>query len=217
MNGKRKVIIMTVLTAMVITLAAVGFYYWYENENYVTTEDAKVTADIVRVSPQISGKILELNFEEGQTVEQDQILGRQEMATIPDTSMELSLVRAPIKGLVIKKQGTIGEIASPGQAMAMLIDPEKMYVLANIEETKLGRITPGEKVDITIDQYEGKTFAGKIKSIGQATSATFSLLPTSSSGNFTKVIQKVPVKISLDSSSLKLIPGTNAVIKIHVR
>jgi len=214
---KRKIIIIIVLALMFLSTSGVALYYWYQNTYYVSTEDARVTGDIARISPQIAGKLLEFNLEEGQTVHKDQILGRQEMINLPESSLELSLIKAPISGTVIKKQGTVGEVVAPGQLLAMLVDPDKLYISANIEETKLGRIKPGQQVDIAVDEFEDRKFTGRVRSIGQATAATFSLLPASTGGNFTKVVQKVPVKIELADPGVKLLPGTNAVIKIHVK
>lgn len=217
MNEKRKTIIISILTLMLLSMGGIGLYYWYENTYYISTEDAKVTGDLVKVSPQISGKLLELNVNEGQTVEKDQILGRQDKSNLPAISIESSIMRAPISGLVIKKQGTVGEIVLPGQTLVMLVDQKKLYISANIEETKLENIKIGQSVDVTIDEFKGETFQGKVSFIGQASNSTFSLLPSSTGGNFTKVIQKVPVKIELNNTDKKLLPGTNAVVKIHIK
>jgi multidrug resistance efflux pump len=214
---KRKTIIYSILAVMVITLAGVGGYYWYQNTFYVSTEDAKVTGDLVSVSPQISGKLLELNIQEGDTVIKDQILGRQGLAGPQETNIDQSVFRAPISGIVIKKQGTVGEMISQGQTVAILIDPEKLYITANIEETKLKKLREGQKVDISIDQFANKKFTGKVSYIGKAANSTFALLPSSTSGTFTKVVQKIPVKIELDKSDTTLLPGTNAVVNIHVK
>ena len=217
MNGKRKVIMFAILAVMIVVLGGIGIYYWYENTYFVSTDDARISGDLVSVSPQISGKLLELNVEEGNKVIKDQILGRQEAINLPDSSIDQSVFRAPISGIVIKKQGTVGEVVSPGQTVAMIIDPAKLYITANIEETKLGRLSQGQKVEITIDQFAGKQFSGKVKFVGEAANSTFSLLPASTSGTFTKVVQKIPVKIELDQNDGKLLPGTNAVVKIHVK
>lgn len=115
MNGKRKVIIFTVLIVMLLAAGGVGTYYWYQSVYYVTTEDAKVTADIVRVSPQITGKLVAFDLEEGQTIKAGQIVGRQEMINLPDSSMELAALKAPISGTVIKAAGNVGEVVAPGQ------------------------------------------------------------------------------------------------------
>lgn len=217
MKEKRKLIIMAILAVMSVTLVAIGIYYWYENANYVKTEDARVTGSLVSVGPQISGKLLELEVEEGDTVFKDQILGRQETTNLSNANLDQSVLRAPISGIVIKKQGTVGEIVSPGQTIAVLIDPDKLYISANIEETKLGRIRQGQKVDISVDQFSGEKFTGTVKFVGEAANSTFALIPASTSGTFTKIVQKIPVKIEFDAKGEKLLPGTNAVVKIHIR
>ncbi|HEX3032102.1 MAG TPA: HlyD family efflux transporter periplasmic adaptor subunit [Bacillota bacterium] len=218
MKSKRKIIIGAVFMLMVSSIIGVIGYYLYENTYYVKTEDARLAADIVRVAPQISGKLIEFNAQEGQRVTKGQILGRQEMVNLPDSSMDLAVIKAPIAGLVIKEQGNVGEIVSPGQVLAMLVNPEEIYITANIEENKLSRVHQGQTVDITIDEYEGQTFEGKVASIGEATTNTFSLLPTSTGGTFTKVVQKIPVKITLEQvNGVKLLPGVNTVVKIHVK
>jgi multidrug resistance efflux pump len=216
MDKKCKVLI-AIGIIMVAALSGIVFYYWYNNTYFVTTEDARVTGDLIKVSPQINGKLLELNAEEGDSVSQDQILGRQEMTNLPDINVDQSIIRAPISGIVIKKIGNVGEIEAAGQSLAMLVDPQKLYISANIEETKLGKLKRGQAVDVTIDQIEGKTYTGKVKFVGKASNSTFSLLPASTSGTFTKVVQRVPVKIELDKVDSELLPGTNAIVKIHVK
>lgn len=217
MKSKRKTLIAIILVLMVVCIAGVGLYYWYNNTYYVSTEDSTVTADLIRANAQISGKLVELGVDEGQTVAKGQIIARQDMGSLPDTSIDMSLVRSPINGTVIKKQGTIGEIVTTGQTLAYIIDSSNLYINANIEETKLAKVKAGQTVDITIDKFGSEKFTGKVQSIGQASASTFSLLPTSSGGTFTKVVQKIPVKIKLDKYNVQLEPGLNAVIKIHVK
>lgn len=218
MKLKRKDIMLGILMLMIVSMVGVGIYYWYNSTHFVYTEDAKLDGDLLKVSSQISGKLLELNMEEGDRVDKEQIVGRQEMAGQPDSNLDTSIIRSPIDGIVIKKQANIGEILTAGQVLAYVVNPSDIYVTANIEETKLNKLEAGEKVDITIDKYKNKKFTGKVQSIGEASTATFSLLPTSTSANFTKVVQKVPVKIKLDSySNVKLLPGINAIVNIHVK
>jgi len=217
MNEKRKVLLFTILALMVVSLAGIGVYYWYNNRYYVSTEDATVTGDLVKVSPQISGRLLEFNMEEGDTAVKDQIIGRLEVINLSDAGIDQSVIRAPIDGIIIKKQCTVGEIESAGQTLAMMIDPKKLYVQANIEETEFGKVKPGQTVDISIDQFEGEKFTGRVKFVGEAANSTFSLLPTSTSGTFTKVVQRIPVKIEFDHHAEKFLPGTNAVVKIHIK
>lgn len=217
MKGKRKLLIIGILVAIVIALGGILFYYWYENTYFVSTEDARVSADFISVTPQISGKLLELNVDEGDTVTKNQILARQEMNNLPDTSVEQSLVRSPIDGIVVKKQGNIGELLSTGQTLITLVEPDKFYISANIEENKIKQIQVGQVVDITIDEYGSQKFTGKVKSIGEISNSALSILSSQTSGTFTKVVQRVPIKIELDDFGNKILPGTNAVIKIHIK
>ncbi|AKA70896.1 MULTISPECIES: HlyD family secretion protein [Clostridium] len=214
---KRKKLIFIILAVIVIAIGSVGAYYWYQNTYFVSTDDARVSADLVSVTPQIQGKLLELNVDEGETVSKNQILARQDMNNIADSNVEQALVRAPISGIVVKKQGTIGENWSQGQTLYTLIDPNKLYITADVEETKLGKVRVGQNVDITIDQFSSQKFTGKIKSVGEAANSALSILPTSTSGTFTKVVQRIPVKIELNKFNTKILPGTNAVVKIHIK
>lgn len=217
MKEKRKTLIIGILLVMGIALGGIVYYYWYQNTYYVSTEDARVSADLVNVTPQIVGKLLELNVAEGDTVTKNEILARQDMNGLPDTSVEQSLVRSPINGVVVKKQGTVGELLTTGQSLITLIDTSKLYITANIEETKLGKVKVGQTVEITIDQYGSKKFTGKVKSIGEVANSALSLLSSSTSGTFTKVVQRVAIKIELDNFEGKILPGTNAVVKIHIK
>jgi multidrug resistance efflux pump len=145
MNEKRKKLIYLILGVMIVAFACIGGYYWYQNTYYVSTEDASIQGDLVTVGPQISGKLMELDVEEGDTVVKGQIIGRQGISNPQNTNIDQTVLRAPINGIVIKKQGTVGEIISPGQTVAMIVDPSKLYVTANIEETKLGNVKQGRK------------------------------------------------------------------------
>lgn len=140
MKGKRKLLIIGILVTIVMALGGILFYYWYENTYFVSTEDARISADFISVTPQISGKLLELNVDEGDTVTKNEILARQEMNNLPDTSVEQSLVRSPIDGIVVKKQGNVGELLSTGQTLITLAEPDKFYISANIEENKIKQI-----------------------------------------------------------------------------
>ncbi|NMM63852.1 HlyD family secretion protein [Clostridium sp. P21] len=218
MKSKKKIIMSGILILMMVTMVGIVGYYWYNSTHFVSTEDAKLNADLLKVSPQISGKLLEFNVEEGDRVNKDQIIGRQDIVGQTSDTLENAIIRSPIDGIIIKKQANVGEMCAAGQTLAYVINQDDIYVTANIEETKLTRLRCGEKVDITIDKYKNKKFTGKVDSIGEASTATFSLLPTSTSANFTKVVQKVPVKIKLDKySNVKLLPGINVVVNIHIK
>lgn len=223
MLEKRKMLIIAITSVMVLILAIIGGYYWFNNTFYVSTDDAKVDCDLISVSPQMSGKLLEFDYDEGDSVVANQILGRLDIPVSTDTTLaaistlDQALIRAPIDGVIIKKQANVGEIVAAGSAVATMIDPKKLFITANIEETKLGKLKTGQKVDVTIDQFGSKKFAGRVQFIGLASNDAFSLLPSSLGGTFTKVVEKIPVKINIDYGNTSLLPGTNAVVKIHIK
>jgi multidrug resistance efflux pump len=216
---KRKLVLYVILLAMVLGGAGIGGYYWYQNANYVSTDDARIAGDIYRVMPRIPGKINSLNVKIGDSVVADQIVGQQDITNLSNSLLDQATLRSPISGTVIQTSAKVGEVVSPGQSVAMIVDKGKLYVSADVEETKINKVKIGEPVDFTLDTYPGRTFTGKVYEIGEAAASTFSLLPTTStSGSFTKVTQRITVKLSIDDyQGLDLAPGMNAAIKIHIK
>jgi len=205
---------------MILSLAGITGYYWYNNTHFVKTEDARVDGEIYKVSPQIAGEIIAMNIEEGDTVRIGQTIARIDDAALPEGGrLDRTLVKTPISGLVINKLARTGEIGAPGQPVAMVVQPDQLYITANIEENYLPRIKVGQVVDITLDSDPGKKLTGRVDYIGKASLSTFSLLSQANAGsNFTKVVQRIPIKITFnDTDSTRLVFGTNAVVKIHVR
>jgi membrane fusion protein, multidrug efflux system len=117
-----------------------------------------------------------------------------------ELNLEYTKVKAPVAGLVSRKTVEAGQIVQPGQPLMALIPLYDVWVVANFKETQLQHMRPGQKVTVKVDAIDGKEFAGKIDSIAGATGARFSLLPPeNATGNFVKVVQRVPVKIVLDA------------------
>jgi multidrug resistance efflux pump len=217
---RNKAVIYGILAAMILSLGGVSFYYWYKNTHYVDTENAHVDGTIVKVSPQISGIITEMYVEEGDLLQKGALIARQVDYTLsPGSNLDLSVIKSPISGTVIKKIGNVGEVGVPGSPVAMLADLNNLYITANIEETELARVKPGQAVEFTIDSTPGIKYSGWVLSIGEATVSTFSLLPSqNTSGSFTKVVQRIPVKIGINGyQGQRLLPGMNAVVRIYVK
>ncbi|MEC0229916.1 efflux RND transporter periplasmic adaptor subunit [Paenibacillus alba] len=216
---KRKVMLYVILTALVVVGGGIGGYFWYEGQNYLSTDDSRLAGDIYKVMPRITGKVTSLQVNEGDHVLADQIIGQQDNNNLPTSSLDQAALRSPIEGTVIKTLVKVGEVSSPGQTVAMVVDTNKLYVSANIEETQIYKIKEGEKVEINLDNFPGKVLIGKVKEISKATASTFSLLPsTNTSGNFTKVTQRIPIKIAIDDNQgLDLSPGISSSIKIHLK
>lgn len=217
---KKKALIYIVLAVMLLSLGGVTLYYWYINDHYVDTEDARVDGTIVKVSPQITGRISEMTVAEGDQVKEGAIIARQvEFNLSQSANLDLAVIKSPISGTIIKKIGNVGEVGVPGSTLVMVADLSSLYITANIEETKLYKVKPGQSVSFTVDSIPGVQFTGQVISLGEATNSTFSLLPSqNTSGNFTKVVQRVPVKIAIKNyQGQRLLPGMNAIVRINVK
>jgi membrane fusion protein (multidrug efflux system) len=98
---------------------------------------------------------------------------------------------------------------------------DDVWIVANLKETEIRGVTPGAKVEIEVDSYKGRRFAGHVESLSPATGATFSMLPPdNATGNFTKVVQRIPVRIRLDGPqdpAHPLRPGMSAVVRVRVK
>ena len=136
-----------------------------------------------------------------------------------ELNLEYTTVKAPVKGTISKKTVEVGQQIQPGQALMALIPLERVWITANFKETQVENIRPGQRVTIRADAYGGKTFDGKVESLAAATGARFSLLPPdNSTGNYVKVVQRIPVRISLDSGQDPehlLRPGMSVVPTVH--
>ncbi|RBN36731.1 transporter, partial [Priestia megaterium] len=107
------------------------------------------------------------------------------------------------------------QMVQAGQQIASEVDMNNLFIIANIKEDKLKDIEAGDDVDVTVDGDTKTTIDGKVEEIGYATNSIFSLMPSSNSdGNYTKVSQTVPVKISISNYSENVLPGMNAEVKI---
>jgi len=139
-----------------------------------------------------------------------------------DTQLRNSKLYAPSDGIISKRWLLPGDVVQPGQSVMTMTISKNLWVVAYLEETKISNIHPGQKVNFTIDAFPGVRFSGKVFLIGSSTASVFSLIPASNaSGNFTKVTQRIPVKISIDSadnkmdlSSFNILSGMSAVVKI---
>jgi membrane fusion protein, multidrug efflux system len=107
-------------------------------------------------------------------------------------------ILAPIDGVVSKKSVNVGDLVAAGQPLMAVASTTSIWVTANLKETQIGNVRVGQPVDIKVDAYPRSKFTGKVESIASATGATFALIPPdNASGNFTKVVQRVPVRIAV--------------------
>ena len=116
-----------------------------------------------------------------------------------ELNLQYATVKAPVRGVVSKKGINVGQVVQGGQPLLAIVQVDDVWVTANFKETQLKEMRPGQRAVIAVDAYGGRTYKGKVDSIAGATGARFSLLPPeNATGNFVKVVQRVPVKIVLD-------------------
>jgi len=135
--------------------------------------------------------------------------------------LSFTVLKAPYDGVVGNRSVEQGDLVSPGQKLAVVVPMDKLYIVGNFKETQLGRLVPGEKVRITVDAIDGQSFEGTVSSLAPASGAVFSLLPPeNATGNFTKVVQRVPVRIDVPADVLttgKLRAGLSVIVAADSR
>ena len=138
-----------------------------------------------------------------------------------ESSLENTKLYSTIGGVIAKKWILEGDVVQPGQPVFTVYDLKNLWVTAQLEETKIHEIQINDEVEINVDAYPDQKFIGRVYQIGTNTAAQFSLIPPSNaSGNFTKVTQRIPVKISVqpeegtNASKFELLPGMSVEVKI---
>ena len=127
-------------------------------------------------------------------------------------------LRSPINGVVDRTFAEQGEYVFPGQRLLMLHDPEDVWIDTNVRETQIRHLRVGDPAEVSVDAYPGEIFDGRILRIGSAATSEFSLLPsTNPSGNFTKITQRIPVRIGVEQRGDMLRPGMMVEVDIDLR
>ncbi len=117
-------------------------------------------------------------------------------------NMEYATIKAPVSGIISRKAVELGQVVQPGQPVLAVVSFDEIWVTANFKETQLDKMKPGQNASISVDAYDGQKFSGKVESIAAATGAKFSLLPPeNASGNYVKVVQRIPVRIAVDRNA----------------
>jgi membrane fusion protein (multidrug efflux system) len=138
-----------------------------------------------------------------------------------ELNLQYATVTAPVAGVVSRKTAEVGQIVQAGQPLMALIPLETVWITANFKETQLTDMRPGQRATVKVDAYGGKEFRGHVDSIAAATGARFSLLPPeNATGNYVKVVQRVPVKIVLEpgqDSEHRLRPGMSVMPTVYLK
>jgi membrane fusion protein, multidrug efflux system len=143
---------------------------------------------------------------------------------VVEAQLQNMTLTAPFDGVVAKRWLLEGDVVQPGQPIFSIYDIQRIWVTVNLEETKLEKVKLQDDVEVNIDTYPGRVFRAKVGLIGDYTAAQFSLIPpNNASGNFTKITQRVPLRIYLDAltpevrKNFPLRPGMSAEVKVRVR
>jgi membrane fusion protein, multidrug efflux system len=150
-----------------------------------------------------------------------QVEQRRAELELAKLQLSYAAVTAPISGQVSRKNVQLGQLVNAGQPLMTIVDLSSVWVVANFKETQVGKMKVGQKVKIEVDAYKGKHFEGTIESFAGATGAKFSLLPPdNATGNFVKVVQRVPTKILIDAAATAetpLRPGMSVGVVVPVK
>jgi membrane fusion protein (multidrug efflux system) len=140
-----------------------------------------------------------------------------------ELNLGFSDLKAPADGTIGKKLAEPGMVVSPGEPLLSFVDSRAPWLVANFKETQLRKMRVGQRAEIEVDSIEGKVFEGQVESFSPGTGATFALIPPdNATGNFTKIVQRLPVRIRFDEASIKgyedrLAPGLSAEVKVYIK
>lgn len=250
-------------------VVVVGILTWFfAFRPYVSTDDARVAEDLIRVAPDgVSGTVISIKVEEGDRVAKGQLLAELDHSTyqsqllkaqartglaqsdfnraerlykqkaisekdyqtarstaeaaqadlqLAQDAYDHTFLKSPVDGLVVKKNAVVGNILGPSQVALIVADVDHAWVEANIQETAVDKVKIGHEVKISVD--EGGKLTGHVSEITAATASQFALLPAeNASGNYIKLVQRVPIKVALDPHPDRVLrAGQSVEIRIRV-
>lgn len=189
----------------------------------VKAEKQAAEAQLEAAQTQVAaiGKQVNANRQQVSATQSD-IAARQAAIDFARLQLSYTVITAPVSGIVSKRNIQIGQLVQPGQNMFAVVNDSSIYVTANFKETQLQEMKVGQSVEIDVDAYPDHAFSGQVESFSGATGAKFSLLPPdNATGNFVKVVQRMPVRIKFDSLTRewigKLRPGLSVAVKVKVK
>jgi multidrug resistance efflux pump len=222
-------IVLPILLVLLLGGIAFGINYYWDITHYVSTDNAQITGQSVQVGTLSAGRVVALDATVGTAVHRGDVLAQvalpSQIGTAQSGTPKLEFlgaadsrvdVQAPIDGMVIAVPSAVGATVAAGTPLVTLVDPTQLWVNANVDETKVGRVKVGQPVDVHVDALGGSV-SGRVESVTPATAATFSLLPAqNTTGNFTKVTQVVPVRIAVNLGNQPALLGGSVHVKIRV-
>jgi membrane fusion protein, multidrug efflux system len=199
-------------------LAATG-YGSIQNAQAARSRDAGALAAIERDKANLAAALKQVELLKAEIVQANAAASRAgALQHQAELNLSYTTIIAPIDGVVGNRTLRAGQYVQAGTQLMSLVPASGAYVVANFKETQLTHVQAGQPVDIEVDMFPGKRVRGHVDSLAPASGQEFALLPPdNATGNFTKVVQRIPVKISLDSSSVALRPGMSVIPTIRTR
>ncbi|HEX6512156.1 MAG TPA: HlyD family efflux transporter periplasmic adaptor subunit [Chloroflexota bacterium] len=216
-----------------VVLAIIGviaFNIWWQSGHYVSTDNAEVGGQLVPVGSMNAGRVVSIRAAVGAPVHEGDVLARVELPTAVKTSQngtpdleflgaadQVADVKSPVNGFVAAVPSAVGATVAQGTPIVTLLDPNQVWITANVNENDVARLQIGQAADVHLDALN-KTVPGVVRELTPATAGAFSLLPQSNTTtNFTKVSQVVPVRIGVESlAGNPGLLGSSAEVKIRV-
>ncbi len=185
-------------------------------------EERGAEAEVARATARLAAEQQQLAVIESERVELEAEVERsQAELTLAEINLRYTVIHAPTSGIVGNLRVEQGEYIRPGARLAAVVPLQDVWIVANYKETQLTRIVPGQRVVVEVDTFPGVTIAGHVDSMAPASGAQFSLLPPdNATGNYTKVVQRIPVKIVLEPEHAlegRLRPGMSVVTRVDTR
>ncbi|HTO60891.1 MAG TPA: HlyD family secretion protein [Bradyrhizobium sp.] len=199
-------------------LAATGFGS-VQNAQAAQSKNASAEATIQRDAANLASALKQVELLKAEIAQATAAVAR---ATAIEQQAELNLgyttISAPIDGVVGNRTLRTGQFVQAGTQLMSLVPSRGAYVVANFKETQLTHVGKGQAVDIEVDMFPGRVVHGHVDSLAPASGQEFALLPPdNATGNFTKVVQRIPVKIALDDTAIELRPGMSVIPTIATR
>jgi membrane fusion protein (multidrug efflux system) len=199
-------------------LAKTGFGS-VQNAQSAQARGAGAIATIARDKANLASALKQVELLKAEIAQADATVGRANaLRRQAELNLSYTTIRAPIDGVVGNRTLRAGQFVQAGTQLMSLVPSSGAYVIANYKETQLSGVREGQPVEIEIDTYPGKLVRGHVDSLAPASGQEFALLPPdNATGNFTKVVQRIPVKIVLDSTDVELRPGMSVVPSIQTK
>lgn len=212
----KKLILVNIITLVILVGIGVGGYYYFDQvTSYIKTDNATVQGQQVVIAAPTSGKLTSWNGEFGKTFNANTEVGK--VSVTQGTQVQEVPVVVPKDATVVETVAVSNQLVAAGTPLAYGYDMNNLWVVANLKESIIQDVKPGQDVDVYVDAYPNNNLTGKVQNVGLTTANVFSLLPSGSgNANFTKVEQVIPVTISLDQNKgLELVPGMSVSVRIH--